>query len=568
MAKFTNKPTWTLREVMKAIKAIEVGTHGDDIGPSYPALDNFESGERVFLPQLRRETSTVYSGLQSYKKRVDNFISKHGPDAEFIAGRYDLETEPIKEINDGNLTEPSKEASQSTNPIRCGNPEVDHSGTEAKASMTVLVDGDGLVHGEAGKDDCEAVPVCIDWDISLGGDNPGARHKAELPSPLLTEPNGPSASSRDDVVSPPFSDDKAGISTLPDSLVPVSMGSANPCDRAGSEKSQDNDDNNRLDYRSSGPSSLRGKHSDSLGDVSSPLNTPFSFGTFALSGAKGRMSWGLSKPTTKVSLKDLIGSTALSHSLDESWLQTDTSGFSRESKFRSGSPGGYVDEHKAELEKKFVKRQARKIARHFDGFFRDNEVGIGVEQTPRISGKKLVKELIGKAIRLSRTKKEEKGTGLKLVLVDISPSCGEIRDACFAAGLAIAEQDPNVVVVAHFNGYMSTRSSHIIGYRQKEVPRIKYEGDLDKFEAFLASGKVSGAVCFGDDDATTVYALLSRYCPTLWMSPDDEDYCTGVIKELNKKHKRAYAEARMYIIGGVHDARSAVSGLKKLREKK
>ena len=121
--------------------------------------------------------------------------------------------------------------------------------------------------------------------------------------------------------------------------------------------------------------------------------------------------------------------------------------------------------------------------------------------------------------------------------------------------------------MADLNGYSSRIGSHIVGKRQREIPHISDVHELEAFTSFLASGKVSGAVCFGDTDALEVYSALSRYCPTLWLSPDDEDHCKYVLAEVDKKHSRAYSEARMYIIGGVRDARSAVDGLRKLRKK-
>jgi hypothetical protein len=589
-----HKDEWTLREVRQVMSLMKKDdTVSSDIGCSYAAVAWYckkrSISVRTYLPQLRNEVFTGYSSKRSYEKRVDAFISKHGPDAKFPSAtrrkKIPLTVEPIKESDNDEQLKPSKEIpdlDQGERGAKAGKGHPDGQPVSEDPNSTTVEQGEsGLGHRES--PNLDKGEASAKWDISLGGVNPGVKQGAELPSPP----------SQDNVYSKSIEGDKVGFGPSPDALDSVSKGNAFPGDKDGPSKELEQDDKNGSNFRLSernippmtnpvvpSPEKLgpgvagaidsrygSGPAFETLGDVSSPLN-PFSFGTFALSGVKGQRAWGLSNPTTKISLKDLIGSKTLSSGLDESWLREDTVSLSRESSFRSGSPGGYVDENKAKLEKKSVKGQARKIARHFVGFFRDNEVGIGAEQTPRISGAKIVKELLGKSARLSRAKKEEKGAGLKLILVDISPSCGAIRDACFAAALAIAEQDPDVVVLAHFNGYTATDSGHIIGHRQKEIPHIYCTSDLEKFEAFLAKGKVAGAVCFGDEDASEVYALLANYCPMLWMSPDSEGHCRYAIEVANNNASRVYKEARMYIIGGVTNAQTAVEGLKKLRGKK
>jgi hypothetical protein len=573
--KLKSRPHWTLREVKQALSEIDEEDVTSDVGGSYPGI-SYRGHLITQLPQLRKAPCSVYNDVSGYERRLDSFISKYGPDALFpeSGGDDQFTVEPTKESPNDAQLKPSKESSSSSPEDR----DADRGNDRPLSNNPYYPTGNSgeFGVGHRANQDKEEEGAFAKWDISLGGGNFGARPKAEPPC----------SPPQNNTYSASFKGDKVGFGPPSDALVSVSKGSANPGDRNGPLKDPEQSDKPGSIFRFSGQSAdTKTVANDSdprsdafspmdgypvglpepLGDVSSPLNS-LSFGSFALFGAKGQRAWGLSNPSVKVRLSDLIGNSILSTGLDESWLRKDGAGFSREDNFRSGNPGGYIDEHKAELEKKSVRGQARKIARHFVGFFRDNEVGIGVEQTPRISGKRLIKELIGRSTRLSRSKREEKGTGLKLILVDISPSCEAIRDACFAAALAIADDDPNVVVIAHFNGYTAIYGGHIVGHRQKEVPHIHDTDDLEKFEAFLAKGKVSGAVCFGDTDAKSVYSLLSHYCPTVWMSPDDEEHCRYIIEA--EKAVRAYSEARLYIIGGVRNAQSAVEGLKKLKKGK
>jgi hypothetical protein len=220
------------------------------------------------------------------------------------------------------------------------------------------------------------------------------------------------------------------------------------------------------------------------------------------------------------------------------------------------------------LHSKQLRAQAASIRNHIDGFFQATEVGTGSISTPRINPTKLINELVGKSMRLNRAAKEEFGTGLKLVLVDISPSCAAIRDACYAAAVALADSDPDVVVIAHFNGFMYNDSgddeSITLGTRQKEVPTIEYETmfeDLERFKSFLGEGRVSGAIAFGDNDAAELYSIISEFIPLVWMTPLDkaqsicalEVYCTD-IKRLEK--------AGLFIVPEIKNATDAVNGLR------
>jgi hypothetical protein len=581
------KGVWTLREIKQALNIAQ----DTDIGQCWPAVTVPSDGGliKVFLPQLRKMTETVYDSPEGYIKRVDKLISKHGPNAKYRTRTQDSdqdesnfddwswEINPIQEDNDATQVKPFRESDEGSCKTRDDRAEPGKAfpkQVSPSQKPTTVGGKPGGYHRDMRKSLSGELPANGgSWGFSLGGGKPEAR----------ATPEPTSYPSRSTAYSSFSFGNKAKVSSSPDASKPFSGGVANPLDRPRPKASKvlSSPKNSRVNWRSTvgsqdkpklpagSPAGASWGGSDAyltkaLGDVSSPLN-PFSFGTFALTGAKGRRSWGLTKPTVKLSA--LIGSTLLSTGLDDSWLKPEAGAISSESRFRSGNPGGYIDEKNARLKKKTIKSQARKIARHFDGFFRDNEIGIGVEQTPRISGKKLVKELVGRGVRLGRTKKEEKGTGLKLVLVDISPSCASIRDACFAAALALADTDPNIVVIAHFNGYTADSGGHIVGRRQKEVPHIHDPHDLETFKAFLASGKVSGAVCFGDHDAQEVYSALSHYCPTLWLSPNTESDCKSRLAECDKAHRRAYSEARMYIVGNVYDARSAVDGLRKLKKK-
>ena len=596
---FLGRKTMTLREVRKILAFSKkfseecceaghaVGSSAKlDIGPVYPGIRlhrryGAKTSGTIYFPQLRMRNSSVYKDEKGYLKRLDKFISKYGADASFPTGEkdgnYNYSIKPMEADNDAEI-ESSEETLSSNNEHACPFTEGNDQPSPANCA--------GVEKGKTDFDELSESPKGFKWELSFGDVKPGASDSEQ--------PNPP----QDEVFDENLKSDKGELNNPLGASKQFRKGLANPSDMPRPFKVSEKDSKQSVHInRSSNPSSSpktspekklssalhektlsRTRYGNaeegfgSLGDVSSALNNPFSFGTFALSGAKGQRAVGnksmLTKPATKTDLKSLIESPELADGLSEQFLnkESGSGSFSRECRFRNGNPGGFIDINKATLGKKRVRAEARKIAAHFTGFFIENEVGVGAEETPRINSAKLAKELFGKSMRMGSARKEEKGAGLKLILVDISPSCEAIRDACFAAALAIADQDPDVVVMAHFNGHTDYSGSSIVGIRQEEIPHIN-GSIIGLFEDFLKKGKVSGAICFVDNDAEEVYSLLSHYCPTVWLSPDTEVHCIQSMKHQDKYNDRVFEKARIYIIGGVVDAKTAVEGLKKLRRK-
>ena len=247
-------------------------------------------------------------------------------------------------------------------------------------------------------------------------------------------------------------------------------------------------------------------------------------------------------------------------------LSADGTGFSQENSFGDANPGGHIDAALAKLGSKHLRAQSKSIQSRMELIFRMTEVGVGMDETPRLNSAKLVSELAGKSVRMSRVRKEERGAGLKLILVDVSPSCEAIRDACYAAALGIADADPDVVVFAHFNGYFYMDQSDgeiIVGRRWKELPVIQEstkDEDMKVFEKFLASGKLSGAIAFGDTDAAQLYSVISRYCPMVWLTPDSTKYSVRAAKRY-APDEYSFDKAQLYVVPNVVDARTAVIGM-------
>jgi len=256
---------------------------------------------------------------------------------------------------------------------------------------------------------------------------------------------------------------------------------------------------------------------------------------------------------------------------------TDGSDISTTDKWRSSNPGGAVDELEAKLKSKQLRKHAASIRKHMEEFLTSLDVGAGLNYSPRMSGKKLIKELVSSSYRLSRCQRNEMQTGLKLILVDISPSCAEIRDACYAAALAIADVDKDVVVVCHFNGHTASdygstgpggvaMNCLITGKRQSEIPHLSPEVS-DELEKWAATANISGVIAFGDGDAASLYALMAKYMPMVWLFPSNEEYARDMLESYQPK-ETLDRNAKLWIVSEVTNARTCVEGLRRISKKK
>ena len=256
---------------------------------------------------------------------------------------------------------------------------------------------------------------------------------------------------------------------------------------------------------------------------------------------------------------------------------TDDAEVSTTDKWRDSNPGGAVNELEAKLKSKQLRKHAASVRKHMEEFFVSLDVGSGLNYSPRMSGKKLIKELVSSSYRMARCQRNEMQTGLKLILVDISPSCSAIRDACYAAALAIADADKDVVVVCHFNGYTAESCTStgpggiemgclIAGKRQSEIPHLSPEVS-DELEKWAATANISGVIAFGDGDAASLYALIAKYLPIVWLFPSAEHYARDMLESYQPK-ETLDRNAKLWIVSEVTDARTCVEGLRRISKKK
>ena len=555
----------TLREVQKLVAQClreqpEGRTHILSANSSYVRVRSWDndtaSYRRIYLPEFRNPDSVKYHEEQGYIRVLDRMISKYGLDAEF-------EWDPSYDTENGNkTTKPITEGDNDDQQNKgvgsgpCGSDSYDnHEDTNRKPTEPRELGGSCSSSGRFGATESMAVPGGNSGSFVTGPGGVG------LPSPNRVEANRGSSSSLKGLVEE-------------DNLKTTKIGSTGK--KAG------------LDTRSDG------KEGDALRPVPSPnLSSLKQTSNLEANKVNGLgqpfAEWGIHphptystsftsfKGTGSYALPSLNGSNftysgSSSYGKENAKIEVDQGEFAAlenldESGFGNGNPGGFLDTAEAKLRGKRERGQARAIREEIEMFFRLTDVGIGQGETPRLNSTKLARELVSKSIRMARTKKEERGVGLKLILVDVSPSCSSIRDACAAAAYAIADNDPDVVVLLHFNGYVWDDDTVMVGHRYKEVPVItenEFDNGLEEFEAFLSTGKLSGCIAFGDGDAAKLYGLIAKYAPTVWLTPYDESDCKQAVSSWSCS-EYCYDKAQLYVVPHVKDAMSAIRGLRSLK---
>lgn len=552
--------TISLREIQKAFaKARARGRVA--IGEHYVAIQKFTGrghnakSEWIYYPELRNKQGTRYKDETGFRKHLDRMISRHGPDARF---KWDDSGHTSDGRESGHLTDqPTEEGSDDEQ-------KPQSKGVREGLSFANRPEPGSATNGK-GASKCNAGPP---------GSVPRTFGAFQNPPVAGSNPGG----------SLPAVKGRGGLPRTGGTYNPPGKGSREPASQGGTPKTGTNS--------TTGKTAGVGTRSDAIGrDASRPVSAaahglktqPYKESNEGSAGLTRPLTdWGMyphpiysasfSAFTVQPKYKLPPVSWGKSASLGSyvpptgTWKQElDTAGFSDTDSFGDSNPGGHVEAAFAKLQSKRMRAQARSIQSRMEMIFRMNEVGIGQDETPRLNPLKLIKELIGRSVRMSKTRKEERGAGLKLILVDISPSCAAIRDACYAAALSIADADPNVVVFAHFNGYATAGDDNelMVGKRYKEIPIIRdcyVREDTERFEEFLASGKLAGAIAFGDSDAASLYGLIAKYAPMVWMTPFDKENAIYAVQSA-AGNDYCFDKASLYVIPDVEDGLSAVRGM-------
>jgi len=551
--------TISLREIQRALdKSSKRG--GVAITKRYVAMQHLTGSglntkkEWIYYPQLRNKEGTRYGDEPGFRKHLDRMISRHGPDARF---KWDDSGHTSDGRDSGHLTDqPTEEGSDDEQ-------KPQSKGVREGLSFANRPELENVTNGQ-GASKCNAGPP---------GSVPRTFGAYQGPPVAGSNPGG----------SLPTATGRGGLPRAGGTYNPPGKGSSGPASQGGAPKTGTTSN--------AGKTIGVGTRSDAIErDASRPASaavhglktTPYKESNGGTGSTRSSTDWGMyphpiystsfSAFTVQPKYKLPPVSWGKAASLGSyipaagTWKHELEGGdFSNVDSFGDCNPGGHVEAAFAKLQSKRMRAQAKSIQNRMEMIFRMNEVGIGQDETPRLNPLKLIKELVGRSVRMSKTRREERGAGLKLILVDISPSCAAIRDACYAAALSIADADPNVVVFAHFNGYATVGDDDelMVGKRYKEIPIIRddyLQADTERFEEFLSSGKLAGAIAFGDSDAASLYGLIAKYAPMVWMTPFDKEAAIWAVQNA-AGNDYCFDKASLYVIPNVEDGLSAVRGM-------
>jgi hypothetical protein len=216
------------------------------------------------------------------------------------------------------------------------------------------------------------------------------------------------------------------------------------------------------------------------------------------------------------------------------------------------------------------RRAARRLARRLDQLFAGWTVG-GLDESPRIDSRRLVKHLAAKRGGLHRCVRREIDPRHELIILaaDVSGSCSAVAEDTVAAIAAVAEHDDRVVLVTHSNGFPHEIQGGPAGRKIARPVEAadtgfdpvteRHAGTMVWWQDLVQRHRIVGAVALGDSDARRVYELLASLAPLVWL--DSYAKAAGV------KRRKPPIPGVDYITG-VGDAATAEEALRQVGSKR
>lgn len=248
---------------------------------------------------------------------------------------------------------------------------------------------------------------------------------------------------------------------------------------------------------------------------------------------------------------------------DEATTSVGTPRSSRRSKAQHG--GVFAEIGRGTRRHPVDPKDVAEIRRHLRRLLDRIEVEPGGDPSPRISGKRLAREVVARRVSLSRSRREEVKPAVRLILCDVSGSCSAVcRETVAAAQALVADQDARCVVVLHSNGYPAAWIGDV-----GDMPDVRDAGDwrgTDEVRAWwdrLVAGRtVSGVVWLGDSDGLWVLEHIAAAAPVVWL----DSHCSR--SGLHSAPRKAVEQLNFRPIAwwwGVNNARSTAIALRSTR---
>lgn len=164
-----------------------------------------------------------------------------------------------------------------------------------------------------------------------------------------------------------------------------------------------------------------------------------------------------------------------------------------------------------------LRRQAINALRAFV----DRECGTHGDTSPRLDGRRLVRELASRRYALGRCLREEQERRRVLVLVDVSGSCSASCGEALSACQALACSDSRVLIVTHSNGWPveSIRDGRVIDTGQHDDGRRQWAEVAEWWSRLIRESNLARRlIVMGDGDGSWVYEhLCSTGHSLIWL---------------------------------------------------
>ena len=143
------------------------------------------------------------------------------------------------------------------------------------------------------------------------------------------------------------------------------------------------------------------------------------------------------------------------------------------------------------------------------------------EYSHRISGKKLVKELVSKRYKLNAARKEEqtKVPPAVLFLVDTSGSCSKVAKPTLAAAVGYTKYNKNSICIENFNGEPKIIRGVNVELRDLYFTEKEHADPHGRqyYLNLIKRKKIEVVVAFGDCEAYYTYKGIASEIPLIWL---------------------------------------------------
>lgn len=144
----------------------------------------------------------------------------------------------------------------------------------------------------------------------------------------------------------------------------------------------------------------------------------------------------------------------------------------------------------------------------------DVEVGAGIEPSPRIAPRALVREMVSRRVNLSRAHREELVDERLLLAIDCSGSCSSTCGEMSYAAEIVAAADPRMVLIYHSNGFPAVVAADRREIRVEDSYPVRGDGDAGTAEMWINvihRYNCVSAVWFGDGDPIWLWEQIAPH---------------------------------------------------------